>query len=82
MKVVNVNVRFDRQRQLWFVGHCDIPGVTAEAASLDEICTMLPHLIQGLIEANGEKVTEEFQVKITARTPNRVQKTIVQTSVH
>lgn len=77
MNTITASVRFDAKRRLWYVRHCDMPGITTESPTLDELCRKLPELIRGLTEANGDLVTEEIQIKVTIYTATPVRRSEV-----
>ena len=74
MKTITASVRYDDKCKLWYIKHCDMPGITTEAETIDDLSAKLPELIRGLTEANGDLVTEEIQIKVTVFLATRVQK--------
>ncbi len=41
-------------REFWFVEHSDLPGLNAEADSLEELIQKLPAVISDLLEAHND----------------------------
>jgi predicted RNase H-like HicB family nuclease len=47
-----VNVSHDKQESVWYVLSSDIPGLHAEAETLDELVTVIADVAHDLIAAN------------------------------
>ena len=49
---LNVTVCHDMEERVWFVQASDLPGLNAEAASLDELIEVITDVAPDLIAAN------------------------------
>ncbi len=49
---LTVNVSHDKQENVWFVLSSDIPGLHAEAETLDELVAVISDVAPDLIAAN------------------------------
>ncbi len=47
-----ITVSHDEKEGVWFVQSSDVPGLNAEAASLDELVDVISDLAPGLVTAN------------------------------
>ena len=56
MKVFRVYARLDADAQVWYVHQSDVPGLHAEAETLDELLAELLTLVPELINANGQSI--------------------------
>ena len=52
-RIPSVEARWDAEADVWVAGSDDIPGLVAEAASLDELFRELQLLIPELLALNG-----------------------------
>lgn len=52
-KTYFVVAEWDSEAKVWFVSRTDVPGLAAEAASPQELLSLLETLIPELVEANG-----------------------------
>ena len=60
-----VVVEWDEQVKVWFVSETDVPGLNAEAKTLDEMSKELRSLIPELLVLNGvfeDLVDDEYEV--------------------
>lgn len=48
-----VKLAYDDEAAVWFVQESNLPGLAAEASTLDELVSRIPGLIMDLIEENG-----------------------------
>lgn len=53
LKVFQVHVSWDEEALVWYVSESDVPGLNAEAATLDEMQVELRQLIPRLLSLNG-----------------------------
>lgn len=55
MAVDNILVKaeFDSEAQVWYVAETSLPGLNAEAASIEELIRLLPGMVQDLLEEEG-----------------------------
>jgi predicted RNase H-like HicB family nuclease len=51
--LILVKAAYDADAAVWFVESCDLEGVNAEAASLEELLQKLPDVILDLLEEEG-----------------------------
>ncbi|MDP1699991.1 MAG: DUF1902 domain-containing protein [Aestuariivirga sp.] len=49
---LSVNISYDEKVSVWYVLSSDIPGLHAEAESLDELVTVIADVAPDLIAAN------------------------------
>ena len=47
-----VKAAFDDEAEVWFVEHSDVPGLSTEAPSFDELCRKVGVMASELLEAN------------------------------
>jgi uncharacterized protein DUF1902 len=64
-KLIVVRVAYDPEAKVWWTESSDLSGLNACASSLDEFRTILPGMIQDLIELNepswlGHDITVEI----------------------
>ena len=64
--------RMDPEAGVWWVEHSDLPGLNAEAESLEALRDKLPGAIQDLLEAAGHTGEEEVLVEVIAHAHTRV----------
>jgi len=64
---IEIEVRFDDEAGVWFVSESSLPGLSAEAATLDGLKAKLPGMIADLIECNGIEVDDDVPIELTAR---------------
>ena len=62
-KMIVVKAAWDPDAGVWFVESCDIPGLNAEAESLEALVEKLPAMILDLID-EGNSGEGEFDVPI------------------
>ena len=63
-KSLAVTVSHDKDEGVWFVLSSDVPGLNAEAQSLDELVTVISDLVPELIAANLPGTTSDAPVCI------------------
>jgi hypothetical protein len=51
--LILVKAGFDDEADVWYVESSDLPGLSAEADSLEALAKRLPDMVRDLIEANG-----------------------------
>lgn len=54
-RVLSVQAKWDPEAGVWVALSDDVPGLVAEAASLDDLFSELQELIPALLELNGMK---------------------------
>ena len=59
-----VNVSHDKAQSLWFVLSSDIPGLHAEAETLDELVAVIAEVAPDLIVANLPKISADSAIRI------------------
>jgi len=52
-KVFQVHVSWDEEARVWYVSESDVPGLNAEAETLDEMQIELRQLVPELLTLNG-----------------------------
>ena len=52
-RTVKVEAAYDHDAGVWFVQESDLPGLSAEAATFEQLCDRLPGMIRDLVEENG-----------------------------
>jgi len=72
-----VKAAFDADAGVWFVESSDIPGLNAEAASLEALIENLPGLVADLAEASDvladrDNPTGEYSIEIVAHATARI----------
>lgn len=65
--VIRIEVQFDDEARVWFVNDSSLPGLSAEADSLDRLKAKLPDMIADLIECNGLQVDDDVPIELIAR---------------
>jgi hypothetical protein len=58
-RTVKVKATFDQEAGVWYVEESDLPGLSAEAATIEQLAEKLPGMIADLFEANGWDDGEE-----------------------
>jgi predicted RNase H-like HicB family nuclease len=48
-----IEALWDEEAEVWYVGKSDVPGLAAEADTIDELVENLKVLVPELLEANG-----------------------------
>ena len=76
-QLIVVRVRYDVEAAVWFIQGSDLPGLAAEAATIEALSERLPGLITDLIEENGlgpegNKNITELVIEIIASRQARV----------
>ena len=59
-----VNVSHDSQECVWYVLSSDIPGLHAEAETLDELITIVSDVAPDLIVANMSDTASDMAIRI------------------
>jgi predicted RNase H-like HicB family nuclease len=65
-RVLNVWADWDAEARVWVAASDDVPGLVAEAASLDELFCELQTLIPELLALNGMKHGEPAAFQLVA----------------
>lgn len=55
-RTFNVTVEWDEEASVWYVSDSDVPGLVAEAATLDDIREKLSVLVPELVTLNRHKI--------------------------
>ena len=66
-----VRVAWDEEASVWYVEDTDIPGLAAEAATLDELRGKVPVIIRDLLEDEADR-PDEIEVDLIAYAHDRV----------
>jgi hypothetical protein len=53
MESIVVKAEYDAEAQVWYVAETSLPGLNAEADSVEELVQILPAMIQDLLEEDG-----------------------------
>jgi predicted RNase H-like HicB family nuclease len=64
--VLSVRAKWDPEAGVWVALSDDVPGLVAEAASLDELFSELQDLIPALLELNGMKDGKSASFQLVA----------------
>ena len=64
MKVYKVYAEWDAEAEVWFVVKSNVPGLNAEAPTVDELRDELMELVPLLIKANTKKGIKECDIPI------------------
>lgn len=73
-RLVLIKAAFDDEADVWYVEHSSLPGLAAEASSLDALIARLPGMVADLIEENGfeGEAVEEVALEVVASHGQRV----------
>jgi predicted RNase H-like HicB family nuclease len=66
-----VRVACDDEAKVWYVEDADIPGLAAEAATLEELRRKVPVIIQDLLEDQADR-PDEIEIDFIAYAHDRV----------
>ncbi len=66
-----VRVAWDDEAKVWYVEESDIPGLAAEADTLEELRRKVPVIIQDLLEDEADR-PEEIEIDFVAYAHDRV----------
>lgn len=69
-RILSVLAQWDTEAKVWIARSDDVPGLVAEAASLDELFRELQLLIPELLELNGMTDGEQAQFQLIAANGN------------
>ena len=70
---LKICVEWDDEARVWYVSESDVPGLAAEAASLDELTRKLLVMVPELIELNGLPDREdEVPIELLIHSEQRV----------
>ena len=73
MSHYSVRASFDADAGVWYVDETNVPGLSTEAASFEELCRKIEVMVPELLEANGlETAPASVPVEITAHTISRL----------
>jgi predicted RNase H-like HicB family nuclease len=73
-RLIVVKAAYDPEAKVWFVEHCDVPGVNAEAATIEELVEKLPPVIADMLEErpSDDDGDCEVPIELIAHTRTRV----------
>lgn len=60
MNELTVNAFWDEEAGVWVASSNDVPGLVAEAETMEKLVAVLQDRIPELLEANGKQVDEEI----------------------
>ena len=63
-ETLNVNVSHDKTQNVWYVLTSDIPGLHAEAETLNELVAVISDVAPDLIVANLPKASADSAIRI------------------
>jgi predicted RNase H-like HicB family nuclease len=63
-ETLNVNVSHDKTQNVWFVLTSDIPGLHAEAETLDELVAVISDVAPDLVAANLPDTSADTAIRI------------------
>ena len=66
-----VRVAWDEEAKVWYVEDSDIPGLAAEAETLEELRRKVPVIIQDLLEDETDR-PDEIEIDFIAYAHDRV----------
>jgi predicted RNase H-like HicB family nuclease len=66
-----VRVAWDDEARVWYVEESDIPGLTTEANTLEELRRKVPVIIQDLMEDESDR-PDEIEIDFIAYAHDRV----------
>lgn len=66
-----VRVAWDEEAKVWYVEDSDIPGLAAEAETLEELRRKVPVIIQDLLEDESDR-PDEIEIDFIAYAHDRV----------
>lgn len=52
-RTITVKASFDPEANVWFVEESDVPGLSAEADTLESLAAKLPAMVADLFDENG-----------------------------
>lgn len=64
---IQIEVQFDDEAGVWFIKNSSLPGLSAEAATFDQLKAKLPGMIADLIECNGVEIEDDVPIELIAR---------------
>lgn len=65
-QTVTVKACYDPDAGVWFVEESDLPGLSAEAATIEALAEKLPGMIIDLIEENGTADGIDVPIELVA----------------
>lgn len=72
--LIVVRATWDDDARVWTAESSDLPGLVAEAASLDELDNKLPNLILDLLDADNHQEDIDIPVEVVATFSRRVRR--------
>lgn len=70
-QLIVVKAARDDEAGVWFVESSDLPGLNAEAETLDALVEKLPALVEDLLEESGEASGREVPIELIAHASTR-----------
>ncbi len=78
LEKVVVRAEWDEEAQVWYVAETSLPGLNAEADTVEQLVETLPGMIQDLLEEDvawsGSGVEESLSLEVTAHTTTLVRR--------
>ena len=74
--LILVKAAYDPEARVWFVESSDLPGVNAEASSVEELRDKLPAVVLDLLQEEGfdDDSTLDVPIEIIAHISTRVRR--------
>ena len=72
--MIVVKAAYDPEARVWFVESSDLPGINAEAETIEALVEKLPPIVADLIAESGEGATgqHEYPIELIAHASTRV----------
>jgi predicted RNase H-like HicB family nuclease len=67
-----VRATWDDEAKVWVAASDDVPGLVAEASSVEKLIKKLRALVPEMLEANGVSAPPTYQVRLVAQYQERV----------
>ena len=67
MRQKTVKAEWDADDGVWYVAESDVPGLAAEAASVEELVVKLRVLVPELVEANAHLLPQDAGLELPVR---------------
>lgn len=64
---MKVEAAWDSVAQVWTVTDSEVPGLAAEAATFEDLCSRLQNLVPELLAANGHTAAAVTSIELSAR---------------
>ena len=70
-QLIVVKAARDDEAGVWFVESSDLPGLNAEADTLDALVEKLPALVEDLLEEAGDRSGRDVPIELIAHASTR-----------